>query len=513
MRRKKWTICLLALAVALGLCGCGEGSTVAAAEPLVLQAEQIQAVKNEGLELIGEKESNIEATQSADETDSNIEALQPIGEKESSIEYAAPLAYVLEYPRVANEEINNQILDFVEGLKAEFTEAYDIKDEKAKKRLRQEDCDKFLYLNYEGYIVSEDKICIVFFETQELGQDILPVERVHIFHFDTKTGQRIDEKDLRKDGFLEAASAYTIQYFTTQAPYKDRIFGDYKTTLAPEGGRFERFALNSEGVLFYFDRYDIFPGSLGRVQILIPYSELPGLLNGVGVEAPPVVVEEETQPVQPLPKTEREIDPDQPMVALTFDDGPKPVQTGRILDALEDNNVVATFFDLGSLVEAHPETVQREVALGCEVGSHSYSHKNFNTLSAEAIAQDVAKTAKAFQSAVGMEPTLFRPPYGNCNDFVKANMPLAMVTWSVDTLDWQSKDPDAIMNVIRNEGNLDGKVILMHGIYETSAAATEKLIPYLLEHGYQLVTVSEILQYKHGIEPEGGKLYGYSYFQ
>ncbi|WP_304507060.1 polysaccharide deacetylase family protein [Anaerotignum sp.] len=487
MKRRKWMICLLVLAVALGLCGCGQNNAVSAAEPLMLPVEPIRPVKTERKQLIGEKES--------------------------MIEYAAPLAYVLAYPHMSNEEINNQILDFVQGLKGAFAEQYDVKDEKEKRRLTQKDCDKFLYLDYDSYVVSEDKVCIVFYETQELGQDVLPVERVHIFHFDTNTGQRIVEKDIRKDGFLEAASAYTIQYFTQNEPYKDRIFGDYKTTLAPDAGRFERFALNSEGVIFYFDRYDIFPGSLGRVDLLIPYSELPGLLNGVGVEAPPVAEEEETEPIQPIEKPEREIDPDKPMVALTFDDGPKPAQTERILDALEKYGVVATFFDLGSLVEAYPDTVKRELELGCEVGSHSYSHKNFNTLSEEAIAEDVKKTEEAFRNTIGVEPTVFRPPYGNCNDFVKEHIPLAMVTWSVDTLDWKSKDPDAIMKVIRSQGDLDGKVILMHGIYETSAEATEELVPYLLKQGYQLVTVSEMAQYKHGEQLEAGKLYGYSYFQ
>lgn len=487
MKRKNWKICLLTLVTALGMSGCSQTSTVAAAEPPMLQTALLQPAETERAQLIGEKES--------------------------IIEYAAPLAYVLTYPKMSNEVINKQIVEFAQGLKTDFTEKYDIKDEKAKAQLMQKDCNKILYLDYDSYIVSEDKICIVFYETQELGQDILPVERIHIFHFDTNTGQRIPEKDLRKEGFLQAASAYAIQFFTENEPYKDRIFGNYKTTLAPEAGRFDRFALNSEGAIFYFDRYDIFPGSLGRVELVIPYSALAGLLNGVGIEAPPVVEEEATDPIVSGEKVEREIDAEKPMIALTFDDGPRPVYTERILDALEKNNVVATFFDLGKLVEAYPKTVKRELALGCEVGSHSYSHKNFNVLSAEEIAKDIKLTAEAFQNAAGFEPTIFRPPYGNCNDFVKAHIPLAMVTWSVDTLDWKSKNADAIMKVIRSEGNLDGKVILMHGIYETSAEATERLVPYLLKQGYQLVTVSELAQYKHGAQLEAGKLYGYSYFQ
>ncbi len=494
MKRRKWTICLLAMAVALGVSGCGRGNTVAAAEPLMLQAGPIRPVEPKRSQLIGEKES--------------------------TIEYAAPLAYVLTYPHLSNEAIDNQILQFIDELKTEFAQKYDLMDEKEKKRLSQEDCNSFLYLDYDSYIVSEDKICIIFYETQEIEQKISPteektntVECVHIFHFNTKTGERISEDSLRKDGFLEAISAYVIRYFTENEPYKDRIFGDYRKTLAPDAGRFNRFALNDEGVLLFFERYDIFPGSLGRVELLVPYSELAGLLNGVGIEAPPVVEEKAPEVEEPTEKVTRVIDPTKPMVALTFDDGPKPASTERILDALEKYNAVATFFDLGKLVEAYPDTVKRELALGCEVGSHSYSHKNFNTLSGEAISEDVKKTAEAFQNSVGFEPTLFRPPYGNCNDTVKKHIPMAMVTWSIDTLDWKTKSPDAIMKVIRSEGDLDGKVILMHGIYETSAEATEKLVPYLIKQGYQLVTVSEMAEYRHDGKLEDGKLYGYSYFQ
>lgn len=70
------------------------------------------------------------------------------------------------------------------------------------------------------------------------------------------------------------ASAYTEKYFTTTEPYKNGIFGNYKTLLAPDAGRFDRFALTKDGVLFYFDRYDLFPGSYGVVRLTIPYAEM-----------------------------------------------------------------------------------------------------------------------------------------------------------------------------------------------------------------------------------------------
>lgn len=107
------------------------------------------------------------------------------------------------------------------------------------------------------------------------------------------------------------------------------------------------------------------------------------------------------------------------MVALTYDDGPNPKATNAILDVLEKYDARATFFDLGSLVEKYPDVVKREEALGCEVGSHSYDHKNFNKLTNAEIAADVQKTAAAFRKVLGRDPAIFRPPYGNCKDSVK----------------------------------------------------------------------------------------------
>lgn len=83
----------------------------------------------------------------------------------------------------------------------------------------------------------------------------------------------------------------------------------------------------------------------------------------------------------------------------------------------------------------------------------------------------------------------------------------------MDTLDWKTRNTQSILQEIKKEGNLDGKVILMHGIYDTTADAVEKLVPELLEQGYQIVTVSELLQYRHQETPIAGKLYGFSYFQ
>lgn len=193
---------------------------------------------------------------------------------------------------------------------------------------------------------------------------------------------------------------------------------------------------------------------------------------------------------------DRGIDPNKPMVALTFDDGPNPNSTPRILDTLEQNNAVATFFDLGYLVDRLPEITKREEAIGCVVGNHSYNHKNFNKLSASSMLSDMEKSEAVFERVLGHKTTLFRPPYGNHNKTLRATLDYPIVRWNIDTLDWKTRNKDKIIAKVRSYKNLDGCVVLMHSIYDTTADAVEVLVPELIKKGYQLVTVPEMAYYR-----------------
>ena len=197
------------------------------------------------------------------------------------------------------------------------------------------------------------------------------------------------------------------------------------------------------------------------------------------------------------------------MVALTFDDGPNPSSTNRILDTLQKYNAVATFFDLGKLAVAYPDVVKRELSIGCEVGSHTYGHVNLNNLSAPAIKNEIESSKNAFISVLGKDVGLIRPPYGNANELVKANLPYPIINWNVDTLDWKTRNKDAIVNEVRKIDNLDGKIVLMHSIYETTADAVEVIVPELIKQGYQLVTVSQLAYYKCATLTPGKKYFGF----
>ena len=202
------------------------------------------------------------------------------------------------------------------------------------------------------------------------------------------------------------------------------------------------------------------------------------------------------------------------MVAITYDDGPDANLTSVLLDTYEENNAVCTFFELGQNVagvEGADKLLKRELDLGCEIGTHSWSHPNLFTLSDAQIKQEADKSKSAIKEACGKEPTVFRAPYGNGNDHISKIFELPGFNWTVDTLDWKTLNKNSIMSEIKRFGNLDGQIVLMHSIHKPSIEATKELLPWLKSKGYQLVTVSQLMQYKYKEAPLQNKYYGYTF--
>lgn len=206
-------------------------------------------------------------------------------------------------------------------------------------------------------------------------------------------------------------------------------------------------------------------------------------------------------------------EPDKKMVALTFDDGPHAVYTNQILDVLEQYGAVATFFEVGENLYKAPDALNRALEMGCELGSHTYSHINLATATEREIKEELEKTNALFEEVTGRIPTLLRPPYGESGKLLCSISDQYLIGWSVDTLDWKYRNTDKIINTVKKEDDLDGDVILMHSIYKTTADAVEILVPWLIQNGYQLVTVSELMQYRLKGSLQKGFYYGYTTFK
>lgn len=202
-------------------------------------------------------------------------------------------------------------------------------------------------------------------------------------------------------------------------------------------------------------------------------------------------------PTQPSKETENpQIDPSRPMVALSFDDGPSKT-TSKILDVLEKHGGRATFCVVGSRVNSYSDTLRRISSLGCEIASHTWDHKNLTKLSAEEIKRQLLSTQKAVKDICASKTRILRPPYGAVNDTVKKvcqELDMAIANWYIDTEDWKTRDAKKTASAILDHVQ-DGDIILCHDLYPSTGEAMESVIPALIERGYQLVTISELLEH------------------
>lgn len=191
-------------------------------------------------------------------------------------------------------------------------------------------------------------------------------------------------------------------------------------------------------------------------------------------------------------------------VALTFDDGPSSF-TNRLLDCFEEHNIKATFFLVGYEISSFPEEVRRMEELGMEIGNHSADHKNLSKLDNDHIQQQISSVDAQIEELTGHTASVVRPPYGAVNDTVKSAISQSLILWSIDTLDWESKNAETIVDTVLSEIE-NGSVILMHDIYSTTVDAVEILVPELISQGYEFLTIHELAE-KSGISLESGNTY------
>ncbi|MEC0248341.1 polysaccharide deacetylase family protein [Paenibacillus chitinolyticus] len=205
------------------------------------------------------------------------------------------------------------------------------------------------------------------------------------------------------------------------------------------------------------------------------------------------------------------------VIALTFDDGPDPVQTVQILDELKKYGAKATFFVVGKRAERFPALIKREAAEGHEIGNHTYSHPFLtNNRSTESIRSEIAATQKVIKSINGTAPVLFRPPGGYYHERLvhvslsEGCLPI-LWSWHQDTEDWKAPGVNRIVNKVLNNAR-EGDIVLFHDHVQGSSNtvdAIRKILPELSKRGYHFVTVSELLKLRgstSGVsKPSGSK--------
>ena len=194
-----------------------------------------------------------------------------------------------------------------------------------------------------------------------------------------------------------------------------------------------------------------------------------------------------------FPFLPKRVDPEKKLIAFSFDDGPSRKNTEKILKALDKNNARATFFMLGQNAKYYPDLVKKVEESGNEVAGHSWNHPLLTKLGKKGVKKQMSQMNEAIASVTGSDVGLLRPPYGSINRTVKNTVKDPLILWSIDTLDWKTLNADKTADAILKQAK-DGDIILMHDIHAPTAEAVKKVLPKLEKKGFQVCTVSELLE-------------------
>ncbi len=212
----------------------------------------------------------------------------------------------------------------------------------------------------------------------------------------------------------------------------------------------------------------------------------------------------ETTTTTKAPETEAPTPTASKYIALTFDDGPNTTTTNQILDLLEKYNVKATFFLIGDNInDESAKTVKRAFDMGCEIANHSKSHSYMDKLTEDEIKAEVQYVSDKIYEITGTREKYFRPPYIAVNNLMWETIDLTFIN-GTGFNDWDDNvtvDKRIMAMKLRAK---DGAIYLLHDVAgnDKTVEALETIIPYLIEEGYQLVTLSELFEAK-GVTTDG----------
>ena len=231
----------------------------------------------------------------------------------------------------------------------------------------------------------------------------------------------------------------------------------------------------------------------GKVRVA-----LPPLV--AGLEAPtwgdPVP---ETKPegwTGPVDDTYTRVKTGKKVIAITFDDGPHPENTPRLLDMLKERKIKATFYVVGNMVKYNPQLLQRMIDEGHEIGNHTVTHGTLSRMSDDSLLAELRAAHEQIVEACGVAPRSMRPPGGaikkDQKSLVLRELGYPTILWSVDPEDWKRPGPSVVTSRLVN-GASPGGILLVHDLHKPTVDAMPATFDQLLAMGYEFVTISELI--------------------
>lgn len=201
------------------------------------------------------------------------------------------------------------------------------------------------------------------------------------------------------------------------------------------------------------------------------------------------------------------VETEEKRVAITLDGVWGADLTPQLLELFATHDLSITFFFGGYWLEEYPHVAETIFKAGHEIGNHTLTHPHLSKLTAHEIREELLKTEELIIEITGTKPRFFRPPFGDYNNRVldvAEELGYQTIQWSIDSLDWRDPGPDVIVHQIKDQV-FSGAIILMHNNAPDTPEALKTLIPYLLEEGYQLVPLSQlVLEDNYYIESHSG---------
>ena len=417
----------------------------------------------------------------------SIEAETTVFEEESSfpgvrivtdISNDQKMPYALQYPLTTFESFNDAIISYINDAKDYYINMM---------RLQQDAPEHTGELNISLQTYEHDHYYSFVLTNKTIFNNSEQKTTLETFLIDNETGQLLDIQTLFNHDVesLKTLATY-IQSEISKNPDNEGIVLQQQLAKLKEAdwNIFKHFALKEESLVVYFNEGEVTDKKASIPSVEISLSFINPLL------ASDFQIEMEAEKTT-LPK--KNWDPSKKYIALTFDDGPHPQVTKQILQLLEKYNAKATFFMLGSRIQFYPDIVKDVQAAGHEIGNHTWTHPVLTKLSAAEIQKEFESTEQALINTIGQNSTVFRPPYGAINDSIRAIIPRQTVNWTIDTLDWQHRDPNRLFPMVQSSLH-NNAIVLMHDIHQSTADGLEPVLQYLQKEGYEFLTVSEILQ-------------------
>ena len=371
----------------------------------------------------------------------------------------------IHYPVTNIKELDEKTKEYILNIKKKFT--HEFANHFSLKGIPE------LNIDYEYTVIGNryyNILFAVFIDSPTLAH---PINEIKTFVYDS-----VEKKFLTVEDISSLNIGKIKEELLTN--YKDCILlTELNNTITKENLQNIKFTFTNDFVTLYFNPYEITSGNCNIIKLKIPHSNLK-----IEIEKEEINHTFDYKPVY------KNLSITKPTIALTFDDGPSKY-TKQIVELVNKYNARATFFILGNKVKNYEETLKYVLSNGNELGNHSYNHKDLTKLSKEDLYNQIDMTNQVVKDTLNYDIKLLRPTYGSITKNLQKKIEMDIILWNVDTYDWKLRNAKKIADKTLTDIK-DGKVVLMHDIYETTYESLKIILPELEKQGYQIVTVSEL---------------------